>query len=110
MSHETRAPRRTVYEGVSLRCHVCSERIEDPGTSVYAGDCPVVIRVTVGVAPLHPTTGDAGTDVTEFAMPAIVREILAHPTQFMLFCPECFSERLGLPMLNADGSTAKRRG
>jgi hypothetical protein len=93
----------------SFTCDHCKERIEDPGTSVYPGDCPVVIYMVAGLAPGHPMVlgGKGAADVTDFAMPQIVRDLLSQPVARMEFCPECLSERLGLPMVDAKGKKVK---
>lgn len=96
-------------QAVSYSCSNCDERIEDPGTSVYPGDCPVVVYLVAGIAPMHPLAKDGTADVTDFAMPQIVRDLLAQPVARMDFCPECFAEKLGLPMVDKDGNVVKPR-
>lgn len=97
------------YEGTSFRCMKCDERIEDPGTSVYPGDCPVTIRTTIGIAPLHPMAGGEETvDVTDFAMPRFIRDLLARPVSMMIHCPECYAEDMGgLPMVDKEGNVVQ---
>jgi len=93
----------------SFKCDHCQERIEDPGTSAYPGDCPVVVYMVAGVAPGHPMVleGKGAADVTDFAMPQIVRDLLAQPVARMDFCPECFADKLGLQMVDAAGEKVK---
>jgi predicted RNA-binding Zn-ribbon protein involved in translation (DUF1610 family) len=93
-------------QATSFTCEDCGERIEDK-------ECPIVVYLVAGLAPLHPMTkaGADGkvADVTNFAMPQIVRDLLARPVARMDFCPECFAEKLGLPMVDAEGSEAARK-
>lgn len=98
-------------QSASFRCDHCEERIEDPSTtSAYEGDCPIIIYMVAGLAPGHPMVlaGKGVAEVSEFAMPQVVRDLLAQPVARMDFCPECFGEKFGLPMVNADGSKAKK--
>ena len=96
----------------SFKCDHCQERIEDPGTSAYEGDCPILIYMVAGLAPGHPMVleGKGAADVTNFAMPQIVRDLLAQPVARMDFCPECLAERLGLPMVDKDGEIVEPAG
>ena len=99
-------------QGVSYTCSHCIERIEDPSaTTVYEGDCPIVVYMVAGLAPLHPLSieGKGTADVTDFPMPDIVRELLSLPTARMEFCPECLAEKLGLPMKDAEGRIVKAK-
>ena len=93
----------------SFKCDHCQERIEDPGTSVYPGDCPVVIYLVAGLAPGHPMVlaGKGAADVTDFALPQIVRDLFAQPVARMDWCPECFAEKFGLPMVDKEGKEVK---
>lgn len=98
-------------QATSFTCSCCNERIEDPSsTTRYEGDNPVIVYMVAGVAPMHPQMPKekGGVfDVTDFPMPQIVRDLLAQPVARMEFCPECFAEKLGLPMVDKSGKTVK---
>lgn len=87
-------------QNTSFSCSCCDERIEDC-------DCPVVVYMVAGLAPMHPRTQGGDVDVTDIPMPAIVRELLAQPVSRMDFCPKCLAEKLGLPLVDKDGKTVK---
>lgn len=78
-------------ESVSFLCDGCSERIED-------GECPIVIRVTVGVAPMHPSVAKGEPlDVTEMPLTPLTRQLLAKPIARGEWCDACFAAAFGLP-------------
>ena len=87
-------------QAISFSCEDCGERIETK-------DCPVVVYLVAGLAPMHPSTvaGMGVADVTYHPMPQIARELLARPVPRMDFCPECLAKRLNVPMIDANGET-----
>lgn len=83
-------------QGTSFICEHCHERIEDCNS-------PVIVYIVAGIAPLHPAAQANGVDLTLMPLPAVVREVLAHPHNRMDFCAGCFAEKLGLPLLDEKG-------
>ncbi|MGH9422212.1 MAG: hypothetical protein ACRD3J_19705 [Thermoanaerobaculia bacterium] len=85
-------------QGTSFICNDCGGRIEDQ-------NCPVVIYVVAGLAPMHPITkgGVSTADVTDYPMPPVVRELFSQPVARMEFCVGCFAARLGQPLIDAAG-------
>ena len=85
-------------QAISFSCEDCGGRIENK-------DCPVVVYLVAGLAPLHPATqaGNGHADVTDYPLPQIVRDLLAQPVARMDFCPDCLAKRLNLPLVDADG-------
>jgi hypothetical protein len=83
-------------QATSFTCSDCNERIEDK-------ECPVIVYMVAGLAPMHPLTvaGKQQADVTDFPMPQIVRDLLAQPVARMDFCPDCLGKRLNLPLVAA---------
>lgn len=79
-------------QATSFTCSHCAERIED-------SDCPVVVYVVAGLAPMHPEAQNGTADVTDHPLPAIVRELLSQPVSRMDFCGKCFGEKLNLPLV-----------
>ena len=90
-------------QATSFTCSHCLERIED-------SDCPVVVYVVAGVAPMHPAVQKGLTDVTGYPLPAIVREILSQPVNRMDFCAKCFGEKLGVPLVLAPAPVVEETG
>lgn len=79
---------------LSFPCQDCGTRVEDT-------DSPIVVYIVAGLAPMHPVTkaGKGHAEVTDYPMPALVRELLAQPVARMEFCVDCFAKKLDLPMI-----------
>lgn len=88
---------------VSYPCSDCGERIEDT-------NCPVVVYIVAGLAPIHPMTkaGAGQADVTDYPLPQIVRDLLAQPVARQEYCAGCFAKKMGHPLVDANGKVVAK--
>lgn len=84
-------------QATSFICDDCNCRIEDH-------DSPVVIYLTAGVVPMHPSVREGSVDVTDHPMPKILRDLLAKPVAREEYCAACFAKKIGHPLLDAEGN------
>lgn len=70
-------------DSVRITCSKC-------GRSIYTVDPPIVVRLVVGA---HPDAG--AVEVTEKALPPVIREVLQQPVSRFDFCLDCFTDTLG---------------